>query len=149
MKSNSTTFWTCQQYFFLDQSLQQQIYGLDFQYLLPDRDTESPLNTMCHEFWSFTSTKAVTCNNNEDQCEFGVHNCGLDSVSGDKKQFLARLWLECRVLYSAPSLRLNSDFLVGISFNGKAVNLLHSNIFICKILFAHFLNSCSYSSGDN
>lgn len=53
------------------------------------------------------------------------------------------------MLYSAPSLRLNSDFLVGISFNGKAVNLLNSNIFICKILFTHILNSSSYSPGDN
>lgn len=96
-------------FFFLDQSLKR----LGFSIASAGARHWILLNALCHEFWSFTLTKTVTHNNNENQCEFWVHNCGLDSVSEDQKQFLRWFWLECRELYSAPSPRLNSDFLLG------------------------------------
>lgn len=78
-----------------------------------------------------------------------MHNWDLDAVHWNKKLLLTWLWLEGKVLHSAPSLRLNSVFFLAvISFIGKVANCLNLNIFICKMLFAHSINNVFYSSGD-
>lgn len=149
--------FSCEKYFnnFLDQSavffswseLAKATVWLGFS-VAPARARHwIPLNAVYCAYWSFTLTKAVTCfiNYNKEQCEFAVHNCGLGSVSGDRKQFFNLTGLQTVVFstFSEAELRF-----LRISFNGKVVNIHNSVFFFCKILFAHILTS-SYFSLDS
>lgn len=111
--------FSCEKYFnkvldlsavfvFLDQSLK----SLGFSIASARARHWILLNALCYELWSFILTRAVTHNNNEKQCEFCMHNCGLDTVSQWGSERVFEMTLKHRELCTAPPLRVNSDFLL-------------------------------------